>query len=110
MNALIRYPSPLKFSTCSVNDLHEALMKGVGMCIYNEPTSLFTDPICGNGFMEEGEQCDCGTAAECEIIDPCCNPSTCTLNSFASCSTGPCCENCSFSKTDKLCRSIDGQF
>ena len=29
-------------------------------------------PFCGNGLVEDGEECDCGFDNECE--DPCCNP------------------------------------
>ena len=29
-------------------------------------------PFCGNGLVEEGEECDCGFENDCE--DQCCNP------------------------------------
>lgn len=56
----------------------------------NKPTQLFDSPTCGNGFVERGEQCDCGTAAFC--TNPCCDPHTCMLRSNASCATGSCCD------------------
>lgn len=65
--------------------------------------SCFTDagsgPICGNGIVQEGEQCDCGEpndAALCSQRDPCCN-TNCTLKAPAECSpqAGVCCnDNC----------------
>ena len=46
--------------------------------------------MCGNGFVEAGEQCDCGMKGHCD--NPCCNASTCMLYSNASCATGECCD------------------
>ena len=93
------------FSTCSVDDLTASLLEGVGFCIYNEPTRLVTDPFCGNGFVEEGEQCDCGSNATCESIDPCCEPGLCLLKPGADCSAGECCVNCQFRSSSFLCRN-----
>ena len=63
-----------------------------------------TDPFCGNGFVEEGEQCDCGSNATCESVDPCCEPGLCLLKSGADCSAGECCVNCQFRNSGSLCR------
>lgn len=59
---LCRYPFPTVFSSCSKKDLDSSLEKGVGMCLYNMPevTESFGEQKCGNGYVEEGEQCDCG--------------------------------------------------
>ena len=47
--------------------------------------------ICGNGVVEEGEECDCGWASEC--TDVCCRPQAarphykpCTLTEHSVCS------------------------
>lgn len=52
--------------------------------------SLFDSLVCGNGFVEAGEQCDCGMKGHCD--NPCCNASTCMLYANASCATGECCD------------------
>lgn len=52
----------MMFSSCSKKDLEISLEKGMGMCLFNLPEvkESFGDPKCGNGYVEEGEECDCG--------------------------------------------------
>uniref|UniRef100_A0A3B4AM35 ADAM metallopeptidase domain 12 n=1 Tax=Periophthalmus magnuspinnatus TaxID=409849 RepID=A0A3B4AM35_9GOBI len=56
------YPFPTVFSSCSKKDLSASLEKGVGMCLFNMPEIkvLYGGQKCGNGYVEEGEECDCG--------------------------------------------------
>ncbi|XP_054853210.1 disintegrin and metalloproteinase domain-containing protein 2-like [Eublepharis macularius] len=51
------------FSSCSVKDFQSFLAHGQGQCLLNKPRLdvLFKAPTCGNGIVEDGEQCDCGT-------------------------------------------------
>ena len=34
---------------------------GMDYCLRDKPKALEGNPVCGNGFVEDGEQCDCGT-------------------------------------------------
>lgn len=50
------------FSSCSKEDLEASLEKGMGMCLFNLPEvkQSFGGQKCGNGYVEQGEECDCG--------------------------------------------------
>uniref|UniRef100_A0A8D0AKW8 ADAM metallopeptidase domain 12 n=1 Tax=Sander lucioperca TaxID=283035 RepID=A0A8D0AKW8_SANLU len=88
------YPFPTVFSSCSKKDLTASFEKGVGMCLFNMPEVkvLYGGQKCGNGYVEEGEECDCGELEEC--VNPCCNATTCTLKGDAVCAHGQCCQDC----------------
>uniref|UniRef100_A0A8C7Z0P1 ADAM metallopeptidase domain 12 n=1 Tax=Oryzias sinensis TaxID=183150 RepID=A0A8C7Z0P1_9TELE len=98
------YPFPTVFSSCSKKDLTASFEKGVGMCLYNMPEVkvLYGGQKCGNGYVEEGEECDCGEVEEC--LNPCCNASTCTLKGDAVCAHGQCCQDCQLKPAGTLCR------
>ncbi|KAL6475657.1 hypothetical protein MHYP_G00166970 [Metynnis hypsauchen] len=98
------YPFPTVFSSCSKKDLLVSLEKGVGMCLFNMPEVkvLYGGQKCGNGYVEEGEECDCGDLEEC--MNPCCNASTCTLKGNAVCAHGQCCEDCQLKPAGTPCR------
>ncbi|XP_053548942.1 disintegrin and metalloproteinase domain-containing protein 12 [Bombina bombina] len=98
------YPFPTVFSSCSKTDLDNSLEKGVGMCLYNMPevTESIGEQRCGNGYIEEGEQCDCGEPDEC--TNPCCNASVCKLVPGALCAHGLCCEDCKLKPAGTRCR------
>lgn len=60
---------PKKFSRCSQVDLESFVMKPQTSCLTNAPdvNRFVGGPVCGNGFLERGEQCDCGTPQVCLI-------------------------------------------
>ncbi|KAG9344109.1 hypothetical protein JZ751_012591, partial [Albula glossodonta] len=62
MAAATGHPFPRVFSRCSKRDLDNYFQKGGGMCLFNMPNmkDLVGGKRCGNGFVEEGEECDCG--------------------------------------------------
>lgn len=59
-------------------------------CLKNLPLKLFGSPSCGNGFLEVGEECDCGSPSECK--NSCCDANTCKLRPNAVCASGKCCD------------------
>uniref|UniRef100_A0AAQ5ZYJ2 ADAM metallopeptidase domain 22 n=1 Tax=Amphiprion ocellaris TaxID=80972 RepID=A0AAQ5ZYJ2_AMPOC len=86
---------PKKFSDCNVEEYHNFLNSGGGSCLFNKPLKLLDPPECGNGFVEPGEECDCGSPAECAREgDQCCK--NCTLTQGSNCSNGLCCNNCQY--------------
>ncbi|XP_062389861.1 disintegrin and metalloproteinase domain-containing protein 23 isoform X1 [Sardina pilchardus] len=92
---------PRKFSKCSITDYKEFLLKGGGSCLFNRPNKLYEPNECGNGYVEVGEDCDCGAKGECH--KECCKK--CSLSNGAHCSDGPCCNNsCLFLRRGFSCR------
>ena len=97
----------IHWSSCSVEQLDRSFDHGLDDCIRNKPEKLFDGPICGNGFVEFGEQCDCGLKDNCD--NPCCNSTTCMLYANASCATGECCDlnTCKPKNAGTECRSAE---
>nr|XP_010956343.1 disintegrin and metalloproteinase domain-containing protein 9 [Camelus bactrianus] len=93
------------FSSCSVEDFENFILKYGGNCLLNipKPAEAYSPPFCGNKLVDPGEECDCGTPKECES-DPCCEAKTCKLKSFAKCAYGDCCHKCQFLSGGTLCR------
>ncbi|CAI9608180.1 unnamed protein product [Staurois parvus] len=91
-----------RFSKCSIAEFKEFLSRGGGSCLFNRPTKLFEVTECGNGYVEPGEECDCGSRTDC--IGDCCKK--CSLSNGAQCSDGPCCNtSCLFLPREYECRN-----
>ncbi|XP_072298977.1 disintegrin and metalloproteinase domain-containing protein 11-like [Eucyclogobius newberryi] len=97
------YNLPRKFSRCSVDEYVQFLLQGGGSCLFNKPNKLLDPPECGNGFVEPGEECDCGSQVECARNGgSCCKK--CTLTHDAMCSNGLCCSGCKYELRGAVCR------
>ena len=104
MSAVSGFPPPTIWSSCSVDDLNVLIGQGGDSCLFNTPTEMVGDPVCGNGIREGSEVCDCGSPQEC--TDSCCDAATCQFVPGAVCSAGPCCTSqCQFLTYGTQCRS-----
>ena len=50
------------FSNCSKEDFAHFISKPKSQCLQNQPhlDASYKAAVCGNGQVEQGEQCDCG--------------------------------------------------
>nr|XP_035974818.1 disintegrin and metalloproteinase domain-containing protein 5-like isoform X6 [Halichoerus grypus]XP_035974820.1 disintegrin and metalloproteinase domain-containing protein 5-like isoform X6 [Halichoerus grypus] len=64
--------------------------------------------VCGNGQLEQGEQCDCGSVENCTHKD-CCDPRICVKKKGKQCGSGECCTlDCKLKPLGIQCRkSLD---
>uniref|UniRef100_A0A8C6T1J1 ADAM metallopeptidase domain 28 n=1 Tax=Neogobius melanostomus TaxID=47308 RepID=A0A8C6T1J1_9GOBI len=104
MAASLSWNVPRSFSSCSGNNYEKYLMGRTPSCLLDTPhyRSLVAPAVCGNGFVEAGELCDCGTVEEC--TNRCCNASTCLLSEGSQCAEGECCEDCKIQPRSHECR------
>ncbi|XP_041079252.1 disintegrin and metalloproteinase domain-containing protein 19-like [Polyodon spathula] len=108
MAAATGHPFPKVFNRCNEKELQKYLGTGGGKCLFNMPNTkaMYGGQRCGNGYLEEGEECDCGEVNECS--SPCCNANNCTLKVGAECAHGVCCDNCKLKSPGNLCRKPSG--
>jgi len=99
---------PYKFSDCSFKQFQRWMEQGSALCLLNRPSELGPFGTCGNGVIDDNEDCDCGSEATCES-NPCCSPITCKLKIDAECSSGPCCDNCRMKPKGTMCRHAVGE-
>ncbi|RMC11260.1 hypothetical protein DUI87_11378 [Hirundo rustica rustica] len=104
------YPFPMVFSSCSRKDLENSLEKGVGMCLFNLPEvkESFGGQKCGNGYVEDGEECDCGEP-ELKAAGISCRESSnsCDLPEFCT-GAGPQCPANVYLHDGHACHGVDG--
>ncbi|XP_048218326.1 disintegrin and metalloproteinase domain-containing protein 21-like [Perognathus longimembris pacificus] len=92
-----------RFTNCSYDTFKKTTLNQ-GSCLHSHPRpgGVFWLKRCGNGVVERGEECDCGSIQQCNQ-DPCCLLN-CTLKPGATCAFGLCCKDCKFMPLGKLCR------
>ncbi|KAK9718179.1 hypothetical protein K7432_005694 [Basidiobolus ranarum] len=97
------------FSPCSIRDICGSV-PNIGSCL-EVPGSknIIRQAMCGNGIKEEGEECDCGSAEDCQK-SACCT-STCKLKAGAVCSDDgdDCCKDCQLKAANTTCRAAQSE-
>lgn len=101
--------SQTEFSPCTVGNVCSMIGSGrveTSCLVDNANVPTLTLGQCGNGIVEEGEDCDC-VGDDC---GECCDGSTCRFREGAVCddSSGPCCTDCQFVSADMVCRASTG--
>ncbi|XP_036309156.2 disintegrin and metalloproteinase domain-containing protein 30 [Pipistrellus kuhlii] len=94
------------FSNCSYND-YINYVRQKATCLTDIPGLGYVVKRCGNTIVEDGEECDCGSAEDCEG-DPCCKPN-CKFKMGAKCSAGLCCHRCRFRPSGFACREEENE-
>ncbi|KAM9447133.1 zinc metalloproteinase-disintegrin-like berythractivase [Clarias gariepinus] len=105
MTAALTYNIPELFSSCSISSYEQFLNSRNPECLFNKPQAkdLVQPSVCGNGFKETGEECDCGSVTECK--NPCCNATSCKLTAGSMCADGECCNDCKIVDDHRICRA-----
>ncbi|XP_022685714.1 disintegrin and metalloproteinase domain-containing protein 28-like isoform X3 [Varroa jacobsoni] len=99
---------PTAWSSCSIEAINVTFSQHMDHCLHNLPKRI-VGPSCGNGIVEEGEDCDCGPENLC--MTRCCDARTCKLTQGSVCGHGACCdlETCRPKPPGLKCRVENGE-
>ncbi|RMD44163.1 hypothetical protein DV735_g1043, partial [Chaetothyriales sp. CBS 134920] len=106
-------PGIQSFSPCTIGNICSGLGSSSvqSSCLTdNKGIATITGQQCGNGIVEDGEDCDCGGEESCQT-DPCCDATTCKFTSGSVCdpsNEGCCTAQCQFSAEGTVCRASTG--
>lgn len=97
-----------RFSPCTIGNICSGFASkqvSTSCLTSNKNVTLITAGECGNGIVEDGEECDCGGTTGC-AGNSCCDPTTCKFTTGSVCddSNDVCCQSCQFAPTTKVCR------
>lgn len=101
------------FSPCTIGNICSALGRNSvqSSCLTdNRGVVTITGHQCGNGIVEDDEDCDCGGTEGC-AGNSCCDPTTCRFTSGSVCdptNEGCCTSQCQFSASGTVCRASTG--
>lgn len=101
------------FSPCSIGNICSAMGRNSvsSSCLSdNRGVPTITGSQCGNGIVEEDEQCDCGGEEGCGDNN-CCDAATCEYkdNSVCDPANEDCCtDQCQFASQGSVCRASTG--
>ena len=96
------------FSPCTIGNICSAIGRNSvnTTCLSaNKGVVTISGQQCGNGIVEQGEDCDCGGEAGCGH-NACCDATTCKFKNGAVCddSYEDCCSSCQFASNGTVCR------
>ena len=106
-------PGVTEFSPCTIGNICSAMGRNSvkTSCLQdNKGVTTLVGGQCGNGIVEDGEDCDCGGADGCNG-NTCCNPTTCKFTSGSVCDDANegCCRKCQFASAGTVCRASTGE-
>lgn len=106
-------PGIQTFSGCTIGNICNAIGRNsvkTSCLTANKDVTTISGSQCGNGIVEQGEDCDCGGTTGC-VDNNCCDATTCKFKQSAVCdpSNEDCCTgSCQFAGNGTVCRASTG--